>query len=150
MLSVYLCGPITGLSYGETLEWRDLAKQELRSHYNVVSPMRGKEYLSNETKIADSYSTIATSGDKGIFHRDQFDVAKCDVLLVNFLGAKDKSIGSVMEIQKAYDLGKYILLVMEPGNPNDHSFVREAASLQVDDLDYAFSILKGLASGYLG
>ena len=149
MFNLYLGGPITGLAYDETVNWRKQAEVELGDYYNILSPMRGKEYLRNEKTVSDSYPDIATSSDKGIFGRDVFDVDNANVILINFVGTTRVSIGSVMELAMAYKYGSnYRLVVMEKGNIHDHSFVREAASLVVDDLEYAYDILKGLASGY--
>lgn len=146
-MKVYLAGPIRGLSYGETTEWREIARTRLNeSGYTCFSPMRGKEYLKSMGPLLGdggrgSFEEFPMSSEKGIFRRDIFDVSQCDVVLANLEGAGAISIGTCMEIQRAYDLGKYVLTVMEEGNPNDHPFVRQASSLVVPYFDYALEVM---------
>lgn len=160
---VYLVGPITGCSYQGCTEWRDGVKAELQSvkhrvkgsesthpHdavdlplYHVLTPMRGKEFLSNETEIKSTgYEGIAA--DKAVYRRDSSDVDRCDILLCNLLGSKIASIGSVMEIARAEKAGKFIVTVMEEGNVHEHCFVKQASSLVFRDLDDAVKYLKNV------
>lgn len=88
------------------------------------------------------------SSTKGLFGRDIFDVRQCDVLLANFEGASKLSIGTCMEIQRGFDLGKYVLTVLEPGSLHDHPFIHGASSLVVDSLETAIDVLAVLGDGY--
>ena len=55
--TVYLAGPISGLSYGEATDWRQEVQAQLqRCGIHALSPLRAKVYLRECTKIADSYS----------------------------------------------------------------------------------------------
>ena len=123
---VYLAGPITGLSYSGCTDWRKFAKDELKKYGILgVSPMRAKEYLNKEKNISDSYPEKILSCDRGITTRDRFDVMTSNLILVNFLGAKEKSIGTVGEIFWADAFRKPIVTIMEKdGNPHDHSMIR--------------------------
>lgn len=152
---VYLAGPIRGLTYGECTEWRDYAKDKLTELGHVtISPMRGKEYLKKYGKLTGgenndgSYNKFPMSSQKGLFGRDIFDVAKCDVVLANFEGATQLSIGTCMEIQRGFDLGKYVLTVLEPGSLHDHAFIHQASSLVVEKLDVALDVIAVLGEGY--
>ena len=95
---LYLAGPITGVSFDGCTDWREYVAGKLPKYIRGVSPMRGKKYLSNETAVKDAYENHPLSSSKGITCRDRFDTTRCDMVFVNFLGAKKASIGTVMEI----------------------------------------------------
>ena len=91
--SVYLAGAIRGLSYGETTDWREYAKQKLAKHGIIgISPMRAKEFLKNETKIEGFYDPVIAS-QSGIVARDRFDVQSCTIMLANLLGLEKITLG---------------------------------------------------------
>lgn len=150
-MRVYLAGPIRGLTYEQATEWRVDAEQNLTSlGHTSATPMRGKEALKTRGKITNSYEEFPMSSEAGIYGRDIFDIASCDVLLANLLNTKEVSIGTAMEIQAARDRGKYVLVVMEDDNPHNHPFVRRAASLVVKDMDMALDVLAVLGEPYEG
>jgi len=114
---VYLAGPITGTSYEESTDWRDTAYLRLSdNNINGFSPMRGKAYLSKEEEIEDSYSDYTMSSITGINVRDYNDCKTADAVLVNLLGSKKVSIGTVMEIAWARAFQIPIVLIMEREN----------------------------------
>jgi hypothetical protein len=137
---LYCAGPITGVSYGESTDWREYVADRLPDRIIAVSPMRGKEYLARERQIKDSYKEHPLSCRKGITCRDRMDVMRCDMILVNFLGAKKVSIGSVMEIAWADILRKPIVIVMEEKNIHRHSMVEEITGFIVPDFDEAVKV----------
>lgn len=143
---VYLAGPITGLSYTESTDWRSKITKKLPKHVKAVSPLRGKEYLKNEDNIKDSYERIALSSRKGITTRDRFDIMRCDLIFVNLLGATKVSIGTVMEIAWADILHKPIIVVMEEENIHNHAMLCEVAGFIVTDLDQALDLAKAILS----
>lgn len=150
MSTVYLAGPITGLSYGECTDWREYAIKELdAAGIRGVSPLRAKSYLSNEGKIADSYEQIVLSSSRGITTRDRWDATRCDVLLASLLGADRVSIGTVMEVAWA-DLSRIpIVLVMEKEkNLHDHAMLREVAGFRVETLEEGLNVVKAILSVY--
>lgn len=96
-LLVYLAGPITGLTWGESTDWREYVK----NYISTLSPLRGKQRLreiAGNIPIMDSYEDHPLTTAKGINTRDYNDVKRADAIFVNFLGAKKVSIGTVMEI----------------------------------------------------
>lgn len=143
---VYLAGPITGLSYQGSTEWRDFAITELAKHgITGLSPMRGKEYLAtlDELMTADGnrYQKFGTlSTNRGIMTRDHWDATRCDVLLVNLLGAKKISIGTVMEIAWAWGNHIPVVCVMEEGNIHEHGMILEAIGFRVATLEEALHV----------
>jgi nucleoside 2-deoxyribosyltransferase len=143
---LYCAGPITGVSYGESTDWREYVASKLPPHIKAVSPMRGKKYLANENNIKDSYEEYPLSSQKGITCRDRMDVMRCDMILVNFLGANKVSIGSVMEIGWADAWRKPIIVVMEKDNVHSHAMIREVAGYIVSNLDEAIKIVIAVLS----
>jgi nucleoside 2-deoxyribosyltransferase len=149
--SVYLAGPITGLTYGQADEWRGYARGVLDGWcIDGFSPMRAQgEDLSNMGVLQD-VAPEAYDGagnpmltEKAVFGRDHWDVKTCDLVLVNMLNAQEKSGGTFFEIAWAFAYHKPIVLVMEPnGNPNDHTFVRQSATFRVEDLDVGLAVVR--------
>lgn len=126
MKKVYLAGPITGQSYGETTAWREETASLLRARHNILgfSPMRGKAYLSNEDRVKDSYSDHTMSSINGINVRDYNDVKTSDTILVNLLRCGSRvSIGTVMEIAWARAFQIPVVIVMEKGNVHEHGML---------------------------
>ncbi len=134
---LYLAGPITGVSFGDCTDWRDSVAKKLPPHIIGVSPLRGKQFLNKESSIKDSYENHPLASQKGITVRDRFDVMRADAILVNLLGAKKVSIGTVMEIAWADLLRKPIIVAMEPENIHSHSMLRESSNYLVPTLEEA-------------
>lgn len=154
MKTVYLAGPITGLSFGQCTDWRAAVAVRLRPFGILgVDPMRAKDYLKSEKEITGSYEDKVMSCQRGIMTRDRYDATHCDVLLVNFLGATKVSIGTVMEIAWADSIRTPIICAIEDDghNTHDHPMVREAIGFRVPTLEEAIQVvIKILARGPVG
>jgi nucleoside 2-deoxyribosyltransferase len=145
---VYLAGPITGLDYEGSTDWREKAKSEL-AKFDVrgLSPMRGKEYLKALGVLSctgEEYAHLSViSNSRGVMTRDRCDATRCDVLLVNLLGAKSVSVGTVMEVAWA-DLKRIpiVVAIEAKGNPHEHMMLSEAYGYRVPSLDEALHIVK--------
>jgi len=109
--------------------------------------MTGKGYLrcAKEFK-AHGYGTPLSS-NHAIYKRDKWMVRNCNVFLLDLTGAADKSIGCVMELQLAEELGKHTIVVMEDENVHRHAFVLDAADVVFVDLEAALTYLEQLAAG---
>lgn len=145
MMFVYLAGPITGVSYGQATDWRETFGLVCKN-VHTVSPMRGKEYMRGQTMTDPLVSgTVDPKRMMGIpqniFSRDVFDIRRSDAVVANFLDSTRVSIGTVFEIGLARALGKMIIVVMEPGNIHEHTFIKEAANFVVTNLKDAEDIL---------
>ena len=149
---VYLAGPITGTSYKNSNNWRDYAVKELAKYgLKGISPMRFKNYLSDEESIKDNYDKekekSLLSGSRGITVRDRFDTFRCDVFLANLLGAEKISIGTMIEYGWADSNKKPIITIIEKeGNPHDHSMIRELTGFRVENLDEGLYIARATLS----
>lgn len=146
MKLVYLCGPITGLSYTGATDWRAGVAAELQSvGIGSLSPMRGKSYLEKETNLGFDYANTLLSNNRAITARDRFDTMRCDLVLSNLLGSQRVSIGSMIEFGWADAKRIPIVCVMEPtGNLHDHGMVKEIASWIVPRLEDALAITKAI------
>lgn len=143
----YLAGPITGLTYGECTDWREHAVNVLEAEgIEALSPMRGKHFIlkriGGEERLGQTYEDSPMSTQKGIVARDRFDVMRSDVVIFNFLGATERSIGSCVELGWCDAFRKVAIVVIEKnGNCHDHAFVREIAGYRVDSLDEALELV---------
>jgi len=156
MNTVYLAGPISGLGYSDAVDWREDAIIALReSGIKGLSPMRAKEYLRTVQSDVGFSSTCheyghlsPLSGPRGIMTRDRFDATRCDVLLVNLLGAKKVSIGTVMEIAWADLKRTPIVTVIEAdgSNVHEHCMVDQAIGFRTQSLSEAIHIVKAILS----
>ncbi len=149
--TVYLAGPITGLTYDGAEDWRAQAQASLMD-YNIraYSPLRGKEYLRSIGEISGHGKEYAEMGPlstpRGVTTRDRFDATRCDVLLVNLVGAKRVSIGTVMEIAWADLKRTPIVVAMESeGNPHEHMMVTESIGFRVPTIEEALHVVKAIA-----
>lgn len=148
--TVYLAGPITGLSYQGATDWRHHVRDLLDPiGIRTYSPMRAKEYLATIGCISGTGEEYRHFGclslPRGVMTRDRFDATRCDVLLVNLLGAERVSIGTVMEIAWADAHRTPIVCAMEQsGNPHEHMMVQEAIGFRVDSLSDAVDVIKAI------
>lgn len=150
--TVYLAGPISGLGYADAVDWREHAIQQLRqSGIDGLSPMRAKEYMAAVTSdvgfsaTCEEYGHLSPlSSPRGIMTRDRFDATRCDVLLVNLLGATKVSVGTVMEIAWADLKRTPIIAIMESGNVHEHCMINEAIGFRVGTLDEALHVVRAV------
>ena len=148
MPKVYLAGPISGLTYDQGQDWRALIASQLQEKGILgYSPLRAKAYLKQYGVLEQSYQTkeqplSCLSSDRGITHRDRWDVMTSDAVLFNFLGAERVSIGTCIEIGWADAFRKPMVIVMEPtGNLHDYPMIREVAGWRVPTLEDGVTIL---------
>ena len=145
MRRVYLSGPITGCTYKGATEWRTSVRLELEdAGYMVLDPLRGKSFLSSQTRIAQEANTTDNPriSDKALVMRDRSDVNATDIMLVNLLGSRIVSIGTMFELAWANLLHKLTVIVVEPDNIHArHPFVRESG-VMFSDLESAVDYVK--------
>lgn len=146
MSSVYLCGPITGLTPSEATGWRRTVAEALAGKAEVIDPMRG---AVDRTRRCSSEETREMSlqrrlHGKRTVARDRRDVQRSSVVLACFLGAKTASIGAVGEIFWADAMGKPVVVVREKENLHNHDMLNEIASWIFEDLGRAIEHVKTL------
>jgi nucleoside 2-deoxyribosyltransferase len=128
------------MTFNDCKAWREYVAGAVPAGIVTVSPLRGREHLKDEGVIRGSSSGHLLSSARGITSRDRNDVLRCDALLVNFVGATEPSIGTMIELGWASAARTPIIISMEDGNPNDHPIVRELADFLVPTLDEAILI----------
>lgn len=140
---VYLAGPITGESYKSATNWRNTAHIALERVGIVgLCPLRGKAYLEKEGILQDSYEDQLLSMGKTITRRDRFDCCRANMILMNLLGAKKVSIGTMIEVGWADANRIPIVLIMEDDNLHRHSMLEECADYRVSTLEQGIHVVK--------
>lgn len=144
--TVYLAGPIGGLTYDGCNEWREKVSAEIAPWITAFNPLRGKQYLRDEGPLKDSYLQHMMSTRKAINTRDHLDCLTCDVIFANLLGCtrpEQVSKGTVMEIAWGFAYRRPVILVMEEaGNVHEHAMVVESASFVVPTLESGIDVLR--------
>ncbi len=139
--TVYLCGPIAGLTYGQARNgWREEFAGLLPEHIAPASPMRGKNFLVNAGVLnskPEMYPEHVMATAHGIVHRDRNDVKNCDAVVACFLGAGKVSIGSMVEFGWADAFRKPIVTIMDADNIHQHVFVSELSGYIVPSIEEA-------------
>jgi len=151
MKTVYLAGPMTGLTFEEANKWRNTAKTLIEydpfgdsSGLKALNPFRGKEELLKDTGELKPFGyTNTIASDQGITSRDRNDTMKADCVIMNFLGAKKISAGTMVELGWADSARVPVIIVMEEeGNPHDHCMVRAIATYRVANIEDAARLAK--------
>lgn len=145
---VYLAGPITGLDYAGCTDWRSLAREALadlsQGRIEGYSPMRAKEYLAAQPVLsAMGYEGRPLSSQRGIMMRDFNDVKTADAVFFNMLGAKQISVGTVMECSWTFPHVKPTVTLIEADGSNVHEHVmfNEATPVRTDSFEEAMKLL---------
>ncbi len=148
---VYLAGPITGLTYQGATDWREYMVKRFEPNIAAMSPMRGKDYLAAMPGLIggspeETYMKEVISSQRGILGRDRNDVKTADAILMNVLGAKIVSIGTMIEAGWADAYRIPVVLVIESGKENIHNHVMldGLATYRVDNLDAAEHLIRVL------
>ncbi len=143
MTYIYLAGPITGTTFDDSSRWRhEVSKSLDGTTIKTLSPLRGKEYLKKEGILhSGTYDGTLTSA-KGIMRRDFFDCTRSSVVIVNLLGSKKVSIGTVMELAWCYQKSIPTVVIMEPGNLHNHIMLNDSMTYQVNSLEKAIEVTK--------
>jgi nucleoside 2-deoxyribosyltransferase len=147
--SVYLAGPIAGLGYGDATDWREHATLWLeRRGIKGLSPMRAKEYLKDVQTFSGTCGPESImgplSGARAVMTRDRFDATRCDVMLVNLLGATRVSIGTVMECAWADLVRTPVVMISEPGDLHDHAMLNETVGFRATTLSEGLEIVRAV------
>lgn len=115
--TVYLAGPITGLSYVDARKgWRADFAALMPEHVHCLSPMRAKEFLEGEENLDGSpsmYPDHLLASPSGIVTRDRNDVRTSDTVVFNFLGADKASVGSCIELGWGDAFRKPMVMIVE-------------------------------------
>ena len=145
MKTVYLAGPISGLTFDGANDWRERAQAFFAARgVQGLSPLRGKEYLRALGELSPQCvkegQANVLSLPRSIMTRDFYDCTNSDVILANLLGASRVTIGTVMEIAWGFQCRTPIVLCMEEGNVHEHAMVNEAFGYRVATLEEGLAV----------
>lgn len=154
----YLAGPISGVSWEAAASWRRLAAERLAQYgVEAIDPLRHiadsvrlslqhTETLSGERALKTAYPEWLWTQERAIVHRSLYDVRRSQVVLANVLGARERSVGTIAEVAVAHEHRTPVVLVVEEGNPHDHPFLLELATVVTESLDEAIEAVWRLFS----
>lgn len=142
---IYLAGPMAGLTIDEANKWRQYLANSYGGLFEFVNPCRDKEELRKHGAMTQfGYDDAFMCGNHAVFSRDTHDVLSCDGVLINFLGARQVSVGTIFEMGLAWGSRKPIVSVLEEGNPYDHIFTREASVECVSSVERGIQVVRSL------
>jgi len=148
-MRVYLSGPITGQTDERIRSWRQIAAEHLMPIADVIDPaLTHYDSVPAFDKNENAEHAIERlRHGLSIVPRNRTLIRSSDVLLANFLGAKQTvSIGSVGEIYWANAFAKFIIIVREAhGNIHDHAMLNAMAGCICHSLDEAFASILEIA-----
>lgn len=147
-MKIYLAGSISGQSSGDVVKYFEDTKELLAGWgYEVFHPMTAKGYLRTEIKFKASGYDFPPSTNHAIIERDRWMVTTADIIYCNLIMAKGVSIGSMMELAWAHQLGKHSIVSMQSDNIHRHAFVLEAADIvyetHKDAMEYLYQLSEG-------
>ena len=142
--SVYLAGFIS-TEYPESIEWRLRVAPILEAAgFVVLTPMKGKQKLNEETKDGGITTTITTS--KSIILRDRMDVRNAKVILAHLenFGSPRPLLGTISELAWAWDQRTPVIGIAKAENylMRQHPFLIEFISHYEETEDAAIAFLK--------
>jgi len=143
--TVYLAGPITGLTHDEArYGWREQFKRLMPAHIFCNSPMRGKEMLKKFGILTsgNGYPDNELTTSSGITTRDFNDVRTSDCMIACFLESRGLSAGTFMEYGFAHALRIPILGIGSVDDPNlQHLMAQSVLGWRVDTMEEAANIV---------
>lgn len=143
--TVYLAGPIKGLTFEDATAWRRIAAGQLNQKgIHTIDPVE-RELRKHQGALGCSADGVM-SGQRAIVVKDRDHIRRADAMLVNLLGAGSVSIGTMIEFGWADAKRIPIVTIIEAGNPHDHSFVRELSGWVVSTIEDGVAVLSALFS----
>jgi phage FluMu gp28-like protein len=133
MMKIYIGGRISGMSYEDCSRYFNDTKETLQNMgYFVYSPMTAKASLRNETVLRATDYKSPVSTNHAIVERDRWCVEQADVFYLNLMATQEDrfvSIGGMMELAWAHQLGRHTVIALPENNVHRHAFVLEAADV---------------------
>ena len=158
---IYASGHIANTDYDGATSWYQEAMDLLngpcrpnpRPLFNLIRPMRGKDFLAKVNGALDFGGNYAVSDtalqaemvtSRGITARDRNDVLRCDAVLMNLLGAPDKvSIGCAIEAGWADIARKPLVIVRQRDNAMaGHPILEGVAAYSVETLEEGCALVR--------
>lgn len=150
-MKIYLAGPISGKSFDEVVSlYRDKSYLLGSFGYEILCPMTGKAYLRNELEFKAAGDGHPVSTNHAIFERDRWMVSQSDIVYADLSNSGERvSIGTMMELAWASQLGKHTVSVIPSNNIHNHAFVLDASDIVFQTTKEAIVYLKELIKGVM-
>jgi len=152
--TVYLAGPIAGLTEGEAKDWRCRVTEALHAHgITGISPLRCEPSIKGRYDIPDGNQ----SADKcfgtaqAIGSKNEFDARSCDMILAYFPVTSDRavpSVGTIIEIGWGKALNIPVVVVTKDPYLSKHPLIRHCSSWSLDSIDDAIDLFVGILGDY--
>ena len=150
--TVYLAGPIAGLTEDQAKDWRLQINQELKD--KSFGGIVGISPLRCETAIDGRYDILGSGQGQdarfgtveAIAAKNDFDVRNCDMMLA--LLEDKSSAGTLVEIGMAKALNKPVIVVSDNPDVRGHPLIRHCASWVLTYLDEAVDVIIGVMEDY--
>lgn len=148
--TVYLAGPVTGLSHINATSWRTLASAHLSTDIHALDPMRGTAHLANEERLGHTYDADPMTTAKGITATCMRDCLTCDAMIVNVTHVKPNKLSAGTLIEMGWVSSRMtipIILVCEEGNVHrEHPIISTLSDYVVERLSTACELVNILLS----
>ncbi len=148
MLKIYYARPISGCSPQTVLD----------GYKNAARLFDGATVLTAHTCnvplrfVRDKFPSGARfhpgTSDHAIVKRDYWMVNQADLVYVDLMGAERVSIGCMMELAWAHQLGKHTVVALEKDNIHDHVFVLETADMRFTSEGQAIKYVQDMIKVY--
>ena len=147
--TVYLAGPITGLTHDQArYGWRQKFDYLMPAHILCASPMRGKEFLQDHGILSsgDDYPDHAMATSEGITTRDYNDVKTSDAMVTCYTESNNTpSLGTAVEYGYAWSHQVPIIAVGPADEVNiRHLMLKRMMAYRVDTIEEAAVIVTHL------
>lgn len=126
--TIYLAGPIEGLTYEAANNWREEITERLCDLMTVLSPMRGKKAYYNPITL--TYPGYPTDS---IVARDLGDIRRSDVIVCRYL-VNHRLVGTLIELGVALERRIPVVMYTEPGVQIEHPFLRAVTVYQASTI----------------
>lgn len=150
--TVYLSGPITGLTYDRArYGWRQTFAGLLEEGITVLSPMRHEGHLAEMRGVPIEPGNLPDglfSQSRMIVDKDFLDIRTADVMVVNLRLATIPSQGTLIEYGYAAALAKPIITIALPDDLKLHKspFIPVLSTAIVSTQEEAAAIVNSLLS----
>lgn len=134
--TVYLSGPMGGCTVEEMTAWRKKAEKALNTE-NVTCTLPTRSFTATHTP---------NETERWINRRDFFDCTRASVILVNLIGMKILSIGTIMEIAWAYQKQIPVVCVCDADGPQNHPMLKDSITQEARTLEEGIVFVKELLS----
>ena len=143
--SVYLAGPVTGVTYSHATRWRFRVAAALSQlGVKAIDPTRNVPSQHPDALILPAYNATPLCTQKGIVQTCLYDVKRANVVLAN-MSQKD-STGTAVEMGWAYLMQKPVVVFVGVNEPL-HPFLAEFAIVcneEDDAVEAVFGLLAGV------